>query len=368
MPRPQAPAGYQQAPAGYPQPYPPQYQPPRPPKRSSPIKSVLLGLVLVVGIGLFAMSLMSFLFGDENGGGTATGRPSTVVTTEVPTIGPTQTESPPPTATPSRPVDTWQAPEPDFSPPDLPVPETYGEAKDWLVDNAAYAESVLNPTLCDLRPIDASRASVDELTVHLNLLTACLMKVWQEPITDAGFKLPRPPVTVYNEPITTGCGELNEVNAVYCGADQRIYYAKPVYRIFPENLQDARFLVEMIIAHEFGHAIQGRTGILISSAAWQQQGTEAEGRVFSRRLETQADCLSGMFQSAVAEGAGLTGNDLATLKELTFNLGDDVLTGQAGYDGDHGLGKNRQRWFTAGFETTSIGTCNTYVVPNSQVR
>ena len=59
------------------------------------------------------------------------------------------------------------------------------------------------------------------------------------------------------------------------------------------------------MAHEFGHALQGRTGILISAHALGQesggQGTELQ---YMRRLETQADCFSGMFVRAVSRSLG----------------------------------------------------------------
>ena len=86
-----------------------------------------------------------------------------------------------------------------------------------------------------------------------------------------GLPAPRPPVTVYTEPITTGCGSLDDVNAVYCAADQHIYYAKPLYKIFPADQQKAPFVVEAVLAHEFGHTIQARSGILIASMAWEQR-------------------------------------------------------------------------------------------------
>ena len=320
--------------------------------------AVILALVLVVGIAAFAITLLSFLAPDNDetaGGSVATTAPTTTTTGTPPTSSP-------------NPESAYSAPAPDLNPPDLPYPETYQEAKDWLVSNAAYDESIDNPTQCPLPAVDAVGASKAELTAHLNALTACLMEVWERPMNQAGFVMPRPPATVYNEPITTGCGTLDEINAVYCAADQRIYFAQPLYRIFPENLQRARFMIDVIIGHEFGHAIQARSGILISSYAWQQEVSEADGRVFSRRLETQADCLAGMFTSSVSEASSLSQSDLNALKKLAYNLGDDILTGQAGYDGDHGSGKARQRWFTKGLETVEIGTCNTYDVSASQVR
>ena len=90
--------------------------------------------------------------------------------------------------------------------------------------------------------------------------------------------------------------------------------------------------------------------------------------MFSRRAEMQADCLAGIFTVAVSGASGLSGNDLANLQDVIYNIGDDVLTGQANYNGGHGLGKNRKAWFTNGQQNSRSATCNTYVVPASAVR
>jgi len=312
--------------------------------RKSPLRGLLLGLALVVGIAFFGIALMQYLGGGTDGAG------------------------PGPTRTTSAPQPTVAVPAPDTNPPDLPAPETYSEATTWLKENAVYTESVPVPTDCVVEKIDMRTASVTELTDHLNELTACLWRVWSPPLEAAGFELPRPPVTVYDQPITTGCGELDDVNAVYCSADQRIYYAQPLWKIFPEELQGDPFVVESVLAHEFGHTIQARTGILISSAAWQQKSTEAEGKVFSRRLEQQADCLAGMFVQAVGPSSGLSNDDMVNLRDVFYNIGDDVLSNTPNAQGDHGLGRSRKAWFIVGQENTLIGKCNTYTVPAASVR
>ncbi|MCA0295854.1 MAG: neutral zinc metallopeptidase [Actinobacteria bacterium] len=331
--------GYQTSPYSTPG----QFGPPGGP-RKSPMRGLLLGLVLVVGIAFFGIALMSYL-----GGGSGGDQPGGNRTT-------------------AAPQPTVSVPAPDTDPPELPAPETYGEATTWLEENAVYAQSIQVPTDCSVPKIDMRTASVAELTDHLNELTACLWQVWSPPLEKAGFELPRPPVTVYDQPITTGCGKLDEVNAVYCSADQRIYYAQPLWQIFPENQQDDPFVVESVLAHEFGHTIQARTGIMIASGAWEQKSTAAEGKVFSRRLEQQADCFAGMFTEAVGASSGLSNDDLVNLRDVFYNLGDDVLNNTPNVQGGHGLGRSRKAWFTVGQESTLMGKCNTYTAPPASVR
>ncbi len=338
--------GYPQQPAGYPQQpgYPPGY-PQRPggfqapPPRRNPLGRVLVMLVAVCGL-LLAGVVVANMIGGSDG-------------------------------TSPRPTETYTPPPPDMDPPPLPVPKTYAEATEWLTKNPIYQQSTTIPTDCNsLTPIDALNATEDELNDHLQDLTACLLKVWHQPVEAAGFLLPRPPAIVYNQPIQTACGKLDSVNASYCGADQRIYYAKPLPKIFPKDLQNTKFLMEMVLGHEFGHAIQARTGISISSSAWEQRvSSKAEANVFSRRLEVQADCFAGMWINAIARSQNLGSNDLENLRTIAYNLGDDVLSGKPNIDSGHGLGNTRKRWFTTGLTGgPAIAQCNTYTAPSSEVR
>ncbi len=339
-------------PAQWPQQYPGQQfpvqqypqGPNRPPRKSGALKLLLLGVVAVLAVGFFFISLGNYLQGDE-------------------VAQPVPGASGDPTAPPE------EVPPPDFNPPDLPMPRTYDEAEQWLVNNAVYAESVTVPTNCALTEVDAVNASVAELEDHLNNLTACLWTVWHRPLEAAGFEMPRPPVTVYNQPITTACGEQDDVNAIYCAGDQRVYYAKPLYRIFPADVARIPFMPDTVIGHEFGHAIQARTGILVSNIAFEQQASdEKEKSDLSRRAEQQADCLAGQFLQSVAQASGMTNSNIDGLQTVIANIGDDVLSGKPGYVGDHGSSEARTRWFNKGLSQTSIAQCNTWTAPSSQVR
>ena len=262
----------------------------------------------------------------------------------------------------------YQPPPPDMNPPELPAPSTVGEARNLLRANPVYDQSVPVPTNCQMARIDPRTASRSQLQTHLNDLMGCLMTVWEPPVTSAGFQLPRPPVYVYDQPIRTACGVMKEVNAAYCAGDQRVYYAQPLLRAFPTSVQQTPYAAETIIAHEFGHAVQARTGILISDKALEQRASASEARQMSRRAETQADCLSAQYVRSVAQSQNLGEANLEQLRQLAYNIGDDVLSGNPGIDEGHGLGRSRQGWFTTGLGSSQVGVCNTWVAPASSVR
>lgn len=337
---------------------------PQPPRRRSPF-GPFLRAALMVALVMFAFSIMRAVLGGltqpDPGPGTSTTAPaggSTSGTTGGGAAG---------TGTVEYENEGYQAPPADFNPPDLPIPTTVSQAQSWLTNNALYPQDVPSPTRCGL-PAVSSAATTAELEKDLNDLMGCLMQVWEQPMEAAGFEMPRPPVTVYSSPVTTACGTMREVNAAYCAGDQRVYYARRLLSALPRQIGGTPYAAEVVIAHEFGHAVQARSGILIADKALEQRASEDAARVMSRRTEQQADCFAGLFVGSVAQSQNLAARDLQNLVDMTYYLGDDALSGEPDIEGDHGLGKNRQAWFAKGLPTNQIGVCNTWVAPAASVR
>jgi predicted metalloprotease len=156
--------------------------------------------------------------------------------------------------------------------------------------------------------------------------------------------------------MTSACGELPAANAVYCTADQQIYYSIDLVRAFPQVVRTMRFLAASVMAHEFAHAVQFRTMILMSQEVLSYTAEEvAEQRELSRRLEMQADCFSGLFLRAVADSTSLTASDERDIATIFAVLGGT----EPGAD-DHGLGVNRAAWATTGLSTLDVGVCQTF--------
>lgn len=329
--------------------------PPAPPRRRRPslFGALLRAALLIIALMVIASVVRGFL--DQVTSGPAAGdRP--------------RTEAPAQPGDAPYANENYQAPPPDMNPPDLPVPRTVQEAEGLLTANPLYDQRVPVPVACAMGRVDARSASTAELQEHLNELMGCLMATFEAPVTAAGFEMPRPPVTVYTNAVRTACGVMDEINAAYCAGDQRVYYARQLMQAFPPRVRSIYYAPETVIAHEFGHAIQARTGILISDKALEQRVSEREARVLSRRAETQADCLSAQFVLSVARAQSLSAAELRDLEVLAYNLGDDVLTGRASIDAGHGLGRTRQEWFARGLSSADIATCNTWVVPADEVR
>ncbi len=149
----------------------------------------------------------------------------------------------------------------------------------------------------------------------------------------------------------TFCGETTEglVNAGFCETDSTIGWDRTV--LMP-SLRNAYgdMAITMVLAHEYGHAIQKMAGI------------NPRG-IPTLVTEQQADCFSGVYLRWVAEGKSPrftlnTGDGLNNLLAAMISFRDPVLSEDEGYSvGDeHGSAFERISAFQFGF-TDGAAAC-----------
>lgn len=330
--------------------------PPGANRRAGSVRLAALGLAVALAAGFFAFGVTSYL----NRGAAppppdATPAPTTPATQATgPAHSPAPTTEPTPTASPS--------PGDGFDPPPLPYPQSWEEAAAWLEGNALYAHSLPSVDCAITRLGDPEPPRLEVLDRHLAATMDCLMAVWSPPITAAGFVLPHSPVLSYDQPITTACGtspSMDAAAAFYCPADQRIFYAvdrrRPLF-------DDTPLAVDNTLAHEVGHALQGRTGILLAEWAFQQEAEPDLALEYNRRTELQADCLGGLALNALAVATGVTQDERELLRQDNYARGD-----HPGRPRTHGAPASGLRWISAGLASEEVGTCNTFVAPAEDV-
>jgi predicted metalloprotease len=304
------------------------------PRRRSPLGAVLLGLIALIALAIVGLVLAN----------------TTTSTSQV-----------------MYQNEDYRVPPPDANPPPLPAPDTEAEAKTLITKNPFYDQTAPIPVRCNSQPINVSTAGDAQLKAHFEGLMECLLRVWEPPVTRARFQIVRPTVTIFGKSITTKCGT-SDVNAFYCAADQQVYYSNQLPDAVPIVAED-KWAADVVMAHEFGHALQARTGILVSSNGLaqlsQDKPTELE---MSRRLETQADCFSGMFMRAVSRSLGIQQSDVNGILAVYRAVGDDALSGNPDIVGNHGHSDSREYWGKTGLGTSSVGECNTYTAPARLMR
>ncbi len=265
--------------------------------------------------------------------------------------------------------EAYTPPDPSTNPPALPTVKGEADARQVITSNALYNQTIPLPTKCLVTAIDLSTAPETQLMDHMSAVIACLMRVWDKTVQSAGYSMPRPPLVIYSSPVSSPCGKLSSMNAAYCGSDQKIYYATDLPKAIPVDLRSSRFVVEVVVAHEFAHAVQARTAILSAGHGLEDGASnDAAKREWSRRIELQADCFAGMFIHSVAKSAGMTQQDLDNIAALMIAFGDDSLSQNATVDGSHGTGASRKYWAQLGLASTSLSVCNTFAAPSDEVR
>ena len=149
--------------------------------------------------------------------------------------------------------------------------------------------------------------------------------------------------------------------------DQQVYYSN----LLPEALPTARqnkWTADIVMAREFGHALQGRTGILISAHALGQNSGD-EGRACSTRdglkprQTVSPACSSGPFRSPSECSSKTRMGSCRSTPPLETTLFPANLTLSE-------IMGSRDRANTGAplAGTSAVGECNTFTVPSRLVR
>jgi uncharacterized protein len=123
----------------------------------------------------------------------------------------------------------------------------------------------------------------------------------------------------------------------------------------PRILSEANELfLFQTMAHEYGHHVQQLTGIMRTYSS-RKYRTDKEFLAETRKIELQAECLSGAFTGRVWRSLNRRPSD------LTYTLSHARSTAS------HGRAANIDYWLTRGFNQESPDACNTFSAPKSKV-
>ncbi len=336
---------------------PPPGQPGLRPRKSGPDKGSVIGIVLCAGF-LFVLGiagLAEITDSDE----------STAAPSYEPTYSDTYNDSYSParsttsdtrTAT-SETTTPSTEPEASTSPPAPIGPEpvyALGNHPFNIPGNGAVE------TGCDLAPFSVATDAQD---AYYQSAAPCLMAMWTPALEEANLPVEPPDLITFDSgSVTNPCGRRNaDQTAVYCSANHTIYMTASYYRDVEGQTQPGVYLGQF--AHEFGHAVQGMTGILgaYGNARHDAGSGTSEGLELSRRTELQATCFAGMALASLQNG-GVNNNFILTGVQDSGQRGDS-----AGREPDHGSQANNAAWVNQGFSNNRITDCNTWLADSSEV-
>jgi predicted metalloprotease len=153
-----------------------------------------------------------------------------------------------------------------------------------------------------------------------------------------------PHLYAYSGRVRDACGWTILDNASYCDRDRSISYDR---RLVAAAARRGEFAAATILAHEWGHYVQDRLGWL----------TWAMRRHYWLGVELQADCYAGMFLRYANDAALLKPGDLDAAMQLMAAVGENMPV-KPTTPGAHGTSRQRLHWFTSGYDTGDLTTCD----------
>ncbi len=209
------------------------------------------------------------------------------------------------------------------------------------------------------RPAEGENARPYLETVDMSI--ADIQNFWSSQMPDAFGqefqKIPASKIFAYNSsnpPPACGPGEQPSYedlagNAFYCTEGKFIAFDDQ--NLFPQLYEKfGSYAVAMVLAHEWGHAVQDQLGL-------------SDGGTATVYLEQQADCFAGAWTKWVGDG----NSDQLSLSKGSL---DSALGGMLAFRDEpgtdpsdpaaHGSGFDRVRAFRDGF-TTGLSACADYV-------
>jgi predicted metalloprotease len=193
--------------------------------------------------------------------------------------------------------------------------------------------------------------------------------VWKQEFARRGLTYHAPQLAFFDGSTSTGCGSASaQVGPFYCPSDEEVY----LDLTFLDQLQTefgakGEFAQGYILAHEYGHHLQTLLGTEAKVRAAQQRHPDLENE-YSVALELQADCYAGVWSSLAdksANGINLTQSNIAEAQNAAGAVGDDRIQKktQGRVDPEswtHGSAAQRQKWFTTGYTSGNLDSCDTF--------
>lgn len=173
-------------------------------------------------------------------------------------------------------------------------------------------------------------------------------------------------LVAFSDVVDTGCGSASSaIGPFYCPPDEKAYIDFTFYRELKARFgAPGDFAQAYVIAHEIGHHLQNLLGTDDKVRAMSARDKD-RANDYSIMQELQADCYAGVWAHEAKKAGRLEIGDPEEALNAASQIGDDRLQKRAGVEVNaetwtHGSADQRVRWFTRGFETGKLGSCDTF--------
>lgn len=220
-------------------------------------------------------------------------------------------------------------------------------------------------------------------TQFVKVVLADTEAVWHQIFQEGGATYKEPTLVMFNGQVNSACGGATAATGpFYCPGDQTVYLDTSFFTEMrqkfgisgdqqgsgdAENRNRAGdFAQAYVIAHEVGHHVQTLMGISQKVNQARQQVSPAQANALSVRQELQADCFAGVWANRNQQRVQfLEPGDIDEAINAAGQIGDDHLAQASGRavspdSFTHGTSQQRVNWFTRGFQSGDIQSCDTF--------
>ncbi len=187
-----------------------------------------------------------------------------------------------------------------------------------------------------------------------------VQKYWDDEFNRRAATYSPATTVIFTGYVEAACGTASGAQGpFYCPTDQKVYLDLSFFDELESRFgaKGGPFAVGYVIAHEYGHHVQDKLGLLNS-------GSSARASV---RVELQADCLAGVWAKNAANTGYLqppTDAEIAQALDAAAAVGDDRIQQQTQgrvtpESWTHGSSEQRQFWFKAGYTSGNMDRCDT---------
>lgn len=240
-----------------------------------------------------------------------------------------------------------------------------------LLGGGSGLEDVLGQLAAPAQPVKqpAEFEGVDDYELFTSRVLGSTDETWSAVFEGSGLSYQLPELVLFRGSTSSACGGASsQVGPHYCPLDETIYLDETFF-----DELSARFGAEggdvaeaYVIAHEVGHHVQNRLGIMEQVQSLQQQASsQQEANDLSVRLELQADCFAGIWANSIRDEGVFLPGEINEALDAAAAVGDDriqqAVTGQVSPERwTHGSSEQRVEWFTVGFDSGDPSACDTF--------